>query len=169
AGSLSTIPVTVRREVSLTWYLWIPAAAGGGMALALLLLCLAFVRIYRDGARISPVNGEFWKRPLTASGAWTVNDSWATNITAVLALIGTVLATTTATSSIFPGVALDRFALLNIAAGGIIVAAPIVFGILYGLFTGPNPGPTADATISLRDAPAPARIKVPSGASIVAP
>lgn len=171
AGTLSTIPLTVSRDLTLAWYLGIPAIAGGGMALALLALSLLWVRIYRNGRRISPLSGDFWKRPILASGAWTLNDSWATNITAVLALIGAVLATTTAASSLFPGVALDRFALVNIAAGGIIVATPVLFGILYGLFAGKNRGPTADATIWLPPSahnPA-ASIAVPSGASIMVP
>jgi hypothetical protein len=171
SGTISTVPLTVSRDVTLAWYLGIPAIVGGGMALALLVLSLLWVRVYRYGNRVSPLTGDFWKRPVLASGAWTPGDSWATNITAVLALIGTVLATTTAESSLFPGVALDRFALVNIAAGGVIVATPIVFGILYSWFTGANRGPTADATIWLPgggDNPA-ASIAVPSGATIVAP
>jgi hypothetical protein len=171
AGSLAEIPLTVSRDVTVAWYLGIPAIAGGGMALALLILSLLWVRIYSGGRRVSPMSGEFWKRPIVASGAWTLNDSWATNITAVLALIGTVLATTTATSSLFPGVALDHFALVNIGAGGIIVATPVLFGILYSLFTGANRGPTSDATIWLPpsgDNPT-ASIAVPSGASILVP
>ena len=171
AGNISALPLTVSRDVTLAWYLGIPAIAGGGMALALLMLSLLFVRVYRYGNRVNPLTGDFWKRSVLASGAWTAGDSWATNITAILALAGTVLATTTAASSLFPGVALDRFALVNIAAGGVIVATPIVFGILYSWFTGANRGPTADATIWLPgggDNPG-ASIAVPSGAAITVP
>jgi Na+-transporting methylmalonyl-CoA/oxaloacetate decarboxylase gamma subunit len=171
AGSISAIPLTVSRDVPLAWYLGIPAVVGGGMALAFLLLSLLWVTVYTAGRRVSPFSGEYWKRPVLAAGAWTAGDSWATNITAVLALIGTVLATATATSSLFPGVALDRFALVNIAAGGIIVATPIVFGILYALFAGASPDLAADATIWLppsADNPG-ASIAVPAGASILVP
>jgi hypothetical protein len=171
AGNISVVPLTVRRDVTLAWYLGIPATVGGGMALVFLLASLLWVRIYSGGRRVSPFSGEFWKRPVLASGAWTAGDSWATNITAILALIGTVLAAATATSALFPGVALDRFALVNIAAGGIIVATPVVFGILYALSAGANRGPAAGATVRLPpcgDNPA-ASIAVPSGASIVVP
>jgi hypothetical protein len=171
AGNISTLPLAVSRNVTVAWYLGIPAIVGGGMAVALLLLSLLCIRVYRYGNRVKPLTGDFWKRPVLASGAWTAGDSWATNITAVLALAGAALATTTAASSLFPGVALDRFALVNIAAGGVIVATPIVFGILYSWFTGAHRGPTADATIWLPgggDNPA-ASIAVPSGAAITVP
>ena len=91
AGNISALPLTVSRDVTLAWYLGIPAIAGGGMALALLMLSLLCVRVYRYGNRVNPLTGDFWKRPVLASGAWTAGDSWATNITAILALAGTKL------------------------------------------------------------------------------
>lgn len=69
-------------------------------------------------------------RPVLGSGAWALNDNWATNISAGLVVVGTVLATTSAANSLFPGVALDRFAIVNIVAAAIVAAAPVVFGIL---------------------------------------
>jgi len=97
--------------------------------------------------------------------AWTINDSWATNISTGLVVVAAVLSATSATNSLFPGVALDRFSILNIAAGFFVVAAPVLFGILYSQFTARNPGLTADATIKLPRLRA-ATISVPSGASI---
>jgi hypothetical protein len=44
-GTLSTIPLTVRRDLTPGWYLGYPAIAGGGMALALLVLTLLWVRL----------------------------------------------------------------------------------------------------------------------------
>jgi hypothetical protein len=82
-----------------------------------------------------------------------------------LVVVGSVLTTATAVNSMFPGVTLDRFTIANIAAGGIVVAAPVFFGIYYGWFTGRNPGPSADAVIGLhlgQDAV----IGLPSGAGI---
>ena len=112
---------------------------------------------------------DFWEHPVVGSGAWALNDSWATNITTGLVVVGTVLTTTTAANSLFPGIALDRFAIVNIVVGGIVVAAPLVFGILYARWTGKNPGVPADATLGLppdgNDPPA--TITVAAGASIV--
>ena len=46
-------------------------------------------------------------------------------------MVGTILASTTATGSLFPGVTLNRFVLLGAIAGGIVLAAPAIFGILH--------------------------------------
>ena len=72
---------------------------------------------------------------------------------------------TSATNSIFPGVALDRFAILNIVAGGIVTAAPLVFGALYARWTAKNPGPAADARIS----PHWLKARLPPGCNAVLP
>jgi hypothetical protein len=146
----SSLQLTVSRDVTLTDYLAIPAIVGGGMAVLLLLLSMAFIVIPDSrGIRKKPLSGRFWNHPVSASGAWTVNDSWATNITAAVAAIGSIYGITSAANSIFPGVALDRFAILIAFAGGIVTAAPLVFGILYSLWIGRHPGAPADSTIRL--------------------
>jgi hypothetical protein len=165
AGGSSTVPLTVSRAVTLTDYLWIPAIAGGIVAILALLLSVVFVRGY-DRRRGKTYDRQDWlERPILGSGAWTANDSWATNISTGLVVVAAVLGATSATNSLFPGVALDRFSIVNIAAGFFVVAAPVVFGILYARFTTKNPGLTADATIKLPTRQA-ATIRVPSGASI---
>lgn len=172
-GASSAIPLTVSRDVTLYYYLGIPAIAGGVLALAGFLISMLYVRIYRPGGqKIKFSEPEFWEHPLTASGAWALNDSWATNITTGLVVVGTVVTTATAASSLFPGVALDRFAIVNIVVGGIVVAAPLLFAILYARWTRKNPGVTPDASLTL---PSDARVSadhqaatitVPSGATI---
>jgi hypothetical protein len=176
AGASSAIPLTVSRDVTLYYYLGIPAIAGGVMALVGFLISMLYVRIYRPGGdRIKFCEPGFWEHPLTASGAWALNDSWATNITTGLVVVGTVLTTATAASSLFPGVALDRFAIVNIIVGGIVVAAPLVFAILYARWTRKDPGVTPDASLTLpSDADVPpdhktATITVPAGATIMMP
>jgi hypothetical protein len=165
AGGSSTVPLTVSRTVTLTDYLWIPAIAGGIVAILALWLSVVFVRGY-DRRRGKTYDQQDWlERPILGSGAWTANDSWATNISTGLVVVAAVLGATSATNSLFPGVALDRFSIVNIAAGFFVVAAPVVFGILYARFTTKNPGLTADATIKLPSRQA-ATIRVPSGASI---
>lgn len=150
AGASSTVTLTVSRAVSLYYYLGIPAIAGGAMALATVLASLWFIRLYReDGQPLTFRKRVFWTRPLSASGAWTLNDSWATNITALLALATSILGVATATGALFPGVAVDRFVIVNIVAAGIVAIAPLVFGVLYAGWTKRNPGVMADATLTL--------------------
>jgi hypothetical protein len=154
----ASVAVSFNRPVSLLYYLAAPAAAGLLLMLLLLLLAVAFVKVYdRNGARIRPfhdkagvrkVNPEFWQWTVMASGAWTVNDSWATNIATVTAILTTVFGTTAAASTIFPGVPLDRFALVNVLAGGIIATVPLVFAALYARWTSYHPGPTTDTIIA---------------------
>src|ERR1039457_7154303 len=97
--------------------------------------------------QLSPFGSDFWKSSISASGAWTVGDSWATNIVAIVAVLGTILGITSAANSLFPGVGLDRFVILNTIAGRIAAAAPLVFGVLYARWTAKNPGLTVDAQV----------------------
>lgn len=157
-GSVTAIPASFSRPVSIGLYFVVPAGVGLALLAALFLLAIFFVKIYdRAGARVRPFrtregnvrwNAEFWQWTVMASGAWTVSDSWATNIATVTAVLGTVLGATAATSTIFPGIALDRFTLVNLLIGGLITAVPLAFAILYARWTARYPGPTADTTIA---------------------
>jgi hypothetical protein len=155
-GASSAITLTVSRTVTLYSYLAIPAVVGGIMVLIMLLAALRYVRLYTVDGR--PVrwwrDPAYWKRPLAAAGAWSLNDSWATNITTVVTLLATILGTTTAASALFPGVALDRFVIVNIVAGGIVAVAPLAFGVFYAGWTRHNPGILADASLALPQATA---------------
>jgi hypothetical protein len=165
AGMSSSITLTVSRDVTLFYYLGIPAIVGGAMTILLLVLSLLIPVYGWDGEKLPQFSYCWLERPVLGSGAWALNDSWATNISTGLVVVGTVLATTSAANSLFPGVALDRFAIVNIVAAAVVVAAPAVFGIYYAMFTARNPGLTADATVEVAVG-APVSIKVPSGASI---
>jgi hypothetical protein len=162
-GTSSTVTLTVSRNVNVTDYLGIPVISGLLITILTLLLSVLFVR--RRGREGYLGTRDWLERPITGSGAWTANDSWATNISTGLVVVATVLGATTAVNSMFPGVALDRFSIVNIAAGFFVVAAPVVFGILYSWFTASNPGLTADAVVRLPLLRS-ATIGVPSGASI---
>jgi hypothetical protein len=166
AGASSTVALTVSRNVTLNDYLAIPAITGGSVTILSLLLSVVLVWIY-DRKRKRPRFGSWgWlTRPILGSGAWTANDSWVTNISTGLVVVGAVLAATTAANSLFPGVALDRFAIVNIVAGFFVTAAPVVFGILYSWLTAFRPGLVADATIQLPGLST-ATVSVPAGASI---
>jgi hypothetical protein len=164
-------PSVPARNVTLTDYLGIPAITGSIITILSLVLSVLLVR--RSGRKRSDRKSksgyagirDWLESPILGSGAWTANDSWATNISTGLVVVGAVLGATTATNTLFPGVPLDRFSIANIAAGFFVVAAPVVFGILYSQFTAKNPGLTADATVRLPSLQA-ATVSVPSGASI---
>lgn len=153
AGASFAIPLTVNRYVSFWDYLAIPALAGFISVLCLaLLLILMLMRVPDlDDRRPGPLRDpdpddkrpqpsirlpRFWERPVSASSAWTIRDSWATNITSGILVVGIILASTTATGSLFPGVTLNRFVLVDIVAGGIVLAAPAIFGILHAWLDG---------------------------------
>ncbi len=152
SGTLSVISLTVSRNVSLCLYLWIPLITGFVLALVTFFWALRRVRasfgLRADGGTRRLFDPDMlYRHPIVASGAWTLGDSWATNISTGIVVIGAVFGVTTATSTLFPGVALDRFALVNIAAGIIVSFAPLIFGIFYARYIANNPGPSADATV----------------------
>ena len=151
------------RTVSLYYYLGIPAVVGGIMVIIMLLAALRYVRLYTaDGRPLRWRDRAYWVRPLSA-GAWSLNDSWATNITTMITLLATILGVTTASSALFPGVALDRFVIVNIVAGGIVAVAPLAFGVFYAGWTRHNPGIMADASLVLPQATA---VKLASPAKV---
>jgi hypothetical protein len=156
--AVSSVPVSFSRPVGMGLYYVVPAITGLVMLLALLLCALIFVRVhdrfgvalrpFRLGKRMIRSNGAFWQWTVTASGAWTINDSWATNISTVTAIVTTLLGATGAASTIFPGIALDRFAFVNMLVAGLIAAVPLGFAILYARWTARFPGPTSDTIIA---------------------
>jgi hypothetical protein len=154
-------------DVTLASYIGLPALAGA-VAVVLFLLSLLFIRTYTwEKQKQNLLSRDWWGHPISGSGAWTLSDSWATNISTGLVVIGTILSTESAvtTNTLFPGIMLDRFAIVFIVAGAIVAAAPLAFGISYSIFTARNPGPAADSTISLPRGQA-VTISVPSGASV---
>jgi len=167
SGASTDVTLTVSRDVTLGSYLLFPACAGGILVVIYLLSLLSLVTYDWQGRGHCLFSRAWWKQPIAGSGAWSSGDSWATNITTGLVVVTTFLAATTASSALFPGVALDRFAMVNIVAGVFVVAAPVVFGILYAFFTGRYPGPSADSSVRL---PPGKRVilRVPSGATVTA-
>jgi hypothetical protein len=130
AGASFDIPLTVSRYMPWFDYYTIPLT--GLIFVYCLALILIFIRFrYQDGERLSILRSRSWRRPVIASSAWTIRDSWATNITSGILVVGAILASTTAAGSLFPGVALNRFVLMGLVAGGIVLAAPAIFGILH--------------------------------------
>jgi hypothetical protein len=169
-------PVSFSRPVSLQRYLLLPAVAGLAMAVLLLVFAVAFVKVYDwddDSTPIRRLSGSFWRYTVVASGAWTIGDSWATNITPIIGLLATAFGITAAASSLFPGIALTPFQVVNLAAVTVIALVPFAFSILYARWTMKNPGPSADSTIRpttpLPEAVATGARVLPTGATFKTP
>jgi hypothetical protein len=157
---------TSYRQIWVFYYLGIPALAGFGITVLCLWLSVVLVHRQDRGQANNRQSTRDWlERPILGSGAWTASDSWATNISTGFVVVGTFIAATASPSGLFPGIALDRFAFANLAAGFFVAAAPVLFGILYSRFTAKNPGLTADATVGLLGLRV-ATIDVPSGATV---
>src|ERR1700733_9708597 len=155
----SALPLAIGRNITFWGYIGKPLISGALIAALLLIFSLVFIRVYnRDGTEQRAVtnslgsNMEFWRHEVYASGAWTLNDSWATNITTALAVITTAIGLVPATEVFFRGVALDRFSILNAIAAGIAGAAPLVIAVRYARWIRPHPGVTDDAELSLPNA-----------------
>jgi hypothetical protein len=183
--TLPAITLTVHRQVTRVDYLLIPACCG--LALILLFLLAVITAVARDDVRdqdgrkarlrqlyrdVIRNDGEFWKvfwrRPLFASAAWTFKDSWATNVTVGVSATGAILAAFGTVSTLFPGVQLDRFAILMAICGAIIAVAPLVFGIASAW----QPGPyltLPDNSLARAPAGEPVILQAVAGASISLP
>ena len=151
----SSAALTVLRHVTLFYYLGIPAIAGAAMAAVLLVLALFLVRVFdRNGCRQWPfrprwpVVGDFWRHLVVATGAWTVGDSWVTNLAVLGTALTTALGLISATDTLFPGVLLDRFLILNGLAAAIVTAAPLVVALRYARWVRRYPGIPDEATLS---------------------
>lgn len=166
-GGASALPLAIARNITFFGYLVFPLIIGLAMAVSLLLLSLRCIRVYNWGgeeqrpfrkkqANVGKLqkyfNKEFWQHEVYASGAWTLNDSWATNISTALAVIATVIGLVPATDLLFHGIALDRFSILNAIAAGIAGAAPLVIAVRYARWIRLHPGVTDDAELWLSEA-----------------
>ena len=177
AASEAQLDVTlaVHRHVSVYQYLVIPACSGAVLAALLIVATVAFgvprsrrpARPPRSGRRNAHLDKEdFWRRPLYAASAWTWGDSWVTNITAVGALIGTVLTASSGVAALLPGVDQGRFSLLLAMAGGVSVIAPLIFALLNYRFSRQNPATARIMQISLPAGHGGFTVTMPVGGSV---
>ena len=162
------ITVTVHRRVSSYQYLWIPFGSGAGLA-ALFVLTMLIGKLpdpnagqpdppagqqpSQDGRPVKMGRRQFWSRPLYAAAAWTFSGSWATNITAAVAVVATLLTAGGTVSELLPGVEIGRFSLLIAMAGGVTLVAPLVFGTLNYRFERLDPTTAGVSVISLPRGP----------------
>jgi hypothetical protein len=166
AASSPAAPTPPLQGVPSLAYLWIPVSVGAGLALLLIVLVGSFGIPYRDGEaalNVKLFGAKFWRARFYASAAWTFNDSGVTNITASAAAVTAILASGTVLTSVFSKIDLSPFIIMNIACGGLVAVAPIVFGIINFFVMRTSPLVPADASLALQ---AGATITLPGGASL---
>ncbi|HVT71331.1 MAG TPA: hypothetical protein VHF26_26535, partial [Trebonia sp.] len=169
AAVFAAAPGPAPRGVPSTAYLWIPVAVGAGLAVLLVLVAGIAGVPYADDqeepktARLFRLR--FWQARFYASAAWTFADSGATNVAALGTALATILGGSTVLSSLFK-IDLIPFIIMNVACGGVIAAAPLLFGIINFFIMRDSPVIPADARLTLA---AGAAITLPSGASIAVP
>jgi hypothetical protein len=146
AGGIATTQLTLQRllpSVDGLPFGWVVVAAGG-FAVLFLMLALASEAGRNDGRRVNLLS------PVYAAGSWSFKDSWATNITAVGALVGTFLSASSSVASMFPGVPLYRFSIANATCGAIVVVVPLIVAVA-GALTPTDPQarpPNGEAVVS---------------------
>jgi hypothetical protein len=169
----TAIPVTtVHRFVPLSQYLWVPIISGAALAAGLLAVIWALALAHAARSRPDKNRPSFWRKPIYASAAWTFKDSWATNIGFGATAVAATLTGAGAVSTLLPGVQLDRYAILMSLCGAIIVAAPLVFGILYAVLSRSNGMVPDNATLMFPPDETGVRrceIQVAGGASVTLP
>ncbi|MEV5972224.1 hypothetical protein [Streptomyces sp. NPDC051921] len=99
-------------------------ALGGATLLALLALFLMILPGRWLWAEVAP---KWRSKRLPIDVPWGAKDSWVTNITALGALLGTVLAATGVIQEWLPGISLSRFLTMNLLFGGLILIAPVIY------------------------------------------
>jgi hypothetical protein len=125
AGGVATTQLTLQRllpSVDGLPFGWVIVAAGA-FALVFLMLALASEAGRNDGRRV------VFSAPVYASASWTFKDSWATNITAVGAVLGGFFTASSSVATMFPGVPLYRFTIANLTCGAIVVVVPLVVAV----------------------------------------
>lgn len=99
---------------------WYPIAVGLGAGVIFLAVMLILVAAF---------SGKFGKLgAVVATGSsWSFSSSWLTNITALGAVLGTVLGATGFLADVLPGTDTGRFTGLSVLFGALVIAAPIVY------------------------------------------
>ena len=128
---------------------WYPIFAGLGAGLLFLIVMLALVAKIGNFGNLGAV--------VATGSSWSFSSSWLTNITALGAILGTVLGATGFLTDILPGTDTGRFTGLSVLFGAFVIAAPIVYSAaskwVFVSPSGGNPSPnasdSADTLVSL--------------------
>lgn len=110
--------------------LWVTAAAGGGAALLVMAGAVLVTKPWDGG----------WLTAVPATSAWTAQDSWVTNLTAVGAAVTSIFSAT-AIASFVKGINLDGFTVMSLLFGGAAAMGPLVYGACAKEASSGNDGP----------------------------
>lgn len=117
---------------------WIPLVAGSVAALLVAIVLMVSTPIHNgaglnDGhghqTRLTSLSPKWWTREVFTATTWSFKDSWATNVTAVGALLGVTTSSTTFLASVVPNSPLTSpvFIALGIFFGGAVGLSPLVY------------------------------------------
>lgn len=113
------------------WYFWIPVFVGLGFAVVFLVVRGLFwwLEIKRRHTRMSKSKAweRYGKRPVYPPSAWTFGGSWVTVISVLGAALATVLGTSGLIADAFPGIDVQRFVVLNLLLGGVVLTGPLIY------------------------------------------
>ena len=125
AGGSGATPASLRfaltNSVQGTEY-WYPVAAGLGAGILFLIVMLIVIVVGAQHGK----SGKLGDVVATGS-SWSFSSSWLTNITALGAVLGTVLGATGFLADVPPGTDTARFTGLSVLFGALVIAAPIVY------------------------------------------
>ncbi len=115
--------LTIKRTLSNRVF-WLPFALGSVLGAFTLL-----VGFLTSGKLAKDAKGPWgWLKTSVLTGAaWKFTDNWATNITAVGALLAGVVAASNFFTDVVPGISPARFIGLSLLFGGMSVGAPLVY------------------------------------------
>jgi len=113
----NTLALVIQRPIGIFWELWFPLCMGLVLAFAFAIAFWVIACWKKAGGGVETAK---------ASSTWSFKDSWATNLTVLGAGFAAVITATGAVTSVFPGVPLYRFAILNAAYAATGAIAPLV-------------------------------------------
>ena len=152
SGGVATTQLSLQRLLPTVWgvpFGWVVLAALVNACVFLLVIPLRRRQLRKQAAKAGH-NAEvnLLSSPIYAAASWTFKDSWATNITATGAIVGTFLSASGSVTSLFPGVPLYRFSLANAACGALVVIVPLLVAVASFKLQNEATPPTGEAIVA---------------------
>jgi MFS family permease len=132
----ATLTVSLARRVDGWAYTWTVVFAIAFAVLVILLRAVDWAVRERRWASLfkeplwPPAKTQIWayaRQPVYTEQTWSFSGSWATTVTALGAVLATVLAASGFLEDVVPGVDVTRFIALNIVFGGAVIIAPVFY------------------------------------------
>lgn len=147
-GGTGASPTSLRfaltNSVQETEY-WYPIAGSFGAGVIFLAVMLILVG-WRPGTKLFGKLGD----TVATGSSWSFSSSWLTNITALGAVLGTVLGATGFLADVLPGTDTGRFTGLSVLFGALVIAAPIIYTAaskwVFVPSSGGNPHPNGNGS-----------------------